>query len=107
MFRKHRRRVALKQLFQTRQMRAVQWVGATNRQTHAVNRQRVVLGNGAQVAVKTPTRHHVIFGVNLKKPQVRACFQHLCHMLGLETDARQRGQRVRGVVHGRVRLSPF
>ena len=101
MFGEGLRLVAVEQPGQAIQMFFVKGGLAADGQTHAMNRQAVVLANPTQVVVEGAAIHHVILGMNLEKTDVRRGRQDFPEVLRLETYPAPAGQPGGGVCVGK------
>ena len=90
---KRGRLVAGEKRFQSIQMQAVRRQFRSDRQTDAVNRQRIALADFRQVIVEGPAFHHVVLGVNLPEPEIGRIFENLTEVPRLESKADPRRQR--------------
>ena len=75
-------------------MRRVQRPGRTDRQAHAVQRQRVALGDCRQHAVRRPAIAHVVLGMHLEEADIRRLGQDGVAVLRLEAQPGAWGQGV-------------
>lgn len=80
-------------------MGLIEPVGRAERQTDAVKRQGVSLGNGFEVAVWRAARAHVVFRMHFEPPDVRLIRDDFRIVLGLEPDS--------GAYRNRVLLHPI
>ena len=94
MFREGLRLVAVEQCCQPVKMSDVQRLIRTDGESDAVNRQRIVVANAAQIMMKRAAGDQIVFSVNLEETKIRAGRQDLGEVLGFETKARPVGQAV-------------
>lgn len=68
-------------------MRAVEPLGATDRQPNAVDGQRIVAPDPFENAMRQPTLAHVILGVHFEKVELSGAFEDVVDMLMLQASA--------------------
>ena len=84
---KRGRLVAIDQRGQPVEVRLVERLDTADRQTDAMQRQRIVFAHPRQEVVERTAVDHVVLGVHFEEADVRARGQHLAKVLGLEPDA--------------------
>src|SRR6266513_4231773 len=92
MLREAFRRVLIAQLFEPREMVAIERPHRTNRQPDAMHRQRIAFAQRAELRVRRPSGAHVVLGVNLEESDRLRSGEDVVKMRGLEADAGTRGQ---------------
>jgi len=97
MFGHQRRLITFHDTGQTFKVVMVQGVGAAYGQANAMDRKRIVLGNGGKVAMGWAAGAHIVLGVDLEKPKIGAGFQNLAIVVGFKADT-SAGRHVEGVV---------
>ena len=88
-------------------MLAIERAFAANRQADAMNRQRVMFADQAQIVMERAAGDHVVFGMHLKEPDIRAGLEYIHKVLGLEPQPRtwrelgrtRRDERSKRAVH--------
>src|SRR5262245_33352741 len=68
-------------------------IGA-DRETNAVERKRILLANGRQIAMRRAARAHVVLCMNFEEANVRLRVDNGAVMLGLQPDASPRRNAV-------------
>src|SRR5216684_3922595 len=96
MFREQTRRVTPDELLETLKMILIERPIGADRQSDAVERQRIPFANCRKVAVRRTSRAHVIFRMDLKETDVGQRFDNGAVMLGLEADAGSRRNEIPG-----------
>lgn len=76
--------VASDELPEPTQMIFVQRAIAADRQAEAVERQRILLADGRKVAMRRPSRTHVVLGMDLEETDIRRRIDDQAIVLGLE-----------------------
>src|SRR5690606_3265083 len=77
-------------------MRLAEAAATPDRETHAMQRQRTVLGNRREVAMRRTALAHIVFGMYLEETDVRPAGEELAVMLGLQAENGAQGQVVEG-----------
>jgi len=96
MFREQTRRITSDELLEALKMIPVERPIGADRQSDAVERQRIAFANCRQIAVRRTSRAHVIFSMDLKETDVGQGFDNGAVMLGLEADAGSRRNEIPG-----------
>src|SRR5258708_37967188 len=96
MFRKQPRSVTFHETLEALKMIPVERPIGADRQSDAVERQRISVPNGRQIAMRRTSRSHVVFRMNLEEADVRPCLDNRAVVLCLEADAGARRNEIPG-----------
>src|SRR5712664_3166213 len=96
MLRKQPWRVTFHESLEALKMIPVERPIGADRQSDTVERQRISVPNGGQIAMRRTSRAHVVFCMNLEEADVRPCLDDRAVMLCLEADAGARRNEIPG-----------
>src|SRR5216684_3731638 len=96
MFRKQPRRVTFHESLEALKMIPVERPIGADRQSDTVERQRISVPNGGQIAMRRTSRAHVVFRMDFKETHVGPRFDNRPVMLCLEADAGARRNEIPG-----------
>jgi hypothetical protein len=86
--------VATHQSRQAAQVSIVKRTVRTDRQSHAVQRERIIGADRCEVTMRRTAGAHVVLGMHFEEPEWRAGFEDLVVMGSLQPDAGPRGDGV-------------
>src|SRR6266513_1502447 len=98
MLREAFRRVLIAQLFEPREMVAIERPHRADRQPDTMHRQRIAFSQSSKLRMRRSARAHVILGVNLDEPDRVCRRENVAKMRGLEADAGA-GRQIRYTEH--------
>src|SRR5216684_1533618 len=87
MLRKQTGQVTFDELLEAPKMVRIERAIGADRQSDAVERQRIAFPDGRQIAVRRASRAHVIFRMNLEEADIGPGLDDRAVVLGLEADA--------------------
>ena len=93
MLREQARLVAVDQMPEALEVVPVEGPGGADRQADPVQRQRIALADGAEIAMRRTAGAHVVLGMDLEPADIGLARQDRLVVLGLEADADARGDR--------------